>query len=142
MNTSLTGDLPASHQMPENKDDIDLEGWDLHLAAEGNRADIARALIARGDKVNAWGEWSGENPKDPLHHAAKANSLDVARLLIEHGAEVDARDKGGWTPLHVAVPSFDTDLGRLHQLVRLLIEHGANTDGIDLSWMDDQEDGS
>ena len=91
--------------MPENKDHIDLEGWDLH-------------------------------------HAAKANSLDVARLLIEHGAEVDARDKGGWTPLHVAVPSFDTDLGRLHQLVRLLIEHGANTDGIDLSWMDDQEDGS
>ncbi len=128
MNTSLTGDLPASHQMPENKDDIDLEGWDLHLAAEGNRADIARALIARGDKVNAWGEWSGENPKDPLHHAAKANSLDVARLLIEHGAEVDARDKGGWTPLHVAVPSFDTDLGRLHQLVRLLIEHGAEVD--------------
>ena len=23
---------------------------------------------------------------------------------------------------------------------RLLLDHGANTDGVDLSWMDDQED--
>ena len=35
--------------MPENKDHIDLEGWDLHRAAKENRVDIARALIARGD---------------------------------------------------------------------------------------------
>ena len=31
--------------MPENKDDIDLEGWDLLLAAKENRPDIARALM-------------------------------------------------------------------------------------------------
>ncbi len=38
--------------MPENKDKIDLDGWDLHRAARENRVDIARALIARGNDVN------------------------------------------------------------------------------------------
>ena len=35
---------------------IDLEGWDLHAAAIENRVDIARALIARGDDVDARAE--------------------------------------------------------------------------------------
>ena len=34
--------------MPENKDDIDLEEWDLHRATKENRIDVARALIDRG----------------------------------------------------------------------------------------------
>ena len=83
--------------MPENRDDINLDDWDLHRAAEENRIDIARAMLDRGAEVDARTE-SGETP---LHWAAEMNSLDVARLLIEHGV---------------------------------------NTDGIDLSWMDDQED--
>jgi ankyrin repeat protein len=39
--------------MSENKDDIDLEGWNLHRAAAANRTDIARSLIARGDNIEA-----------------------------------------------------------------------------------------
>jgi len=39
--------------MPENKDDIDLDGWDLHRAANEDRADITRALITRRDDVDA-----------------------------------------------------------------------------------------
>ena len=39
--------------MPENKDDIDLKGWDLHRAAEENSMVTTFALIARGDDVNA-----------------------------------------------------------------------------------------
>jgi hypothetical protein len=31
---------------------IDLEGWDLHRAAEENRVEITRALITRGDYVD------------------------------------------------------------------------------------------
>ena len=58
--------------MPKNKNDIDLDGWDLHRAAEENMFDIACALIARGDGVNATDEdgWS------PLQIAAQENSLD------------------------------------------------------------------
>ena len=74
--------------MPENKDDIDLEGWDLHRAAEENREYIARALIARGDDVNARDEDGGT----PLHVAAGTNSLDVARLLIDRGANTEGID--------------------------------------------------
>ena len=36
-----------------NVEEPDLEGWDLHRAAKENRVDIARALIARGDEVDA-----------------------------------------------------------------------------------------
>tara|TARA_B100000809_G_C14908070_1_gene448784 strand:- start:435 stop:623 length:189 start_codon:yes stop_codon:yes gene_type:complete len=41
--------------MPENKDDIDLDGWELTSAAILNRVDIASALITRGDDVNTSG---------------------------------------------------------------------------------------
>ena len=54
----------------------DLDGWDLPRAAREDRVDIARALISRGDDVNAWSEHS----RTPLHWAAIHNSLDVARL--------------------------------------------------------------
>ena len=36
-----------------NVDEPDLEGWDLHRTARENRSDIARALIARGDDIEA-----------------------------------------------------------------------------------------
>ena len=39
--------------MPENKDDIDLDGWNLHRAAEENRPDIAGALIAQGSDIES-----------------------------------------------------------------------------------------
>ena len=46
------------------------------------------------------------------------------------------KDKDGWTPLDGAAWNKCSDVARV------LIQHGANTEGIDLSWMDDQEDGS
>ena len=39
--------------MAENKDDIDLDGWDLHRAAKENRSDIAGALLDRGADIEA-----------------------------------------------------------------------------------------
>ena len=88
--------------MPENNDDIDLDGWDLHRAAEENRVDITRELIARGYDVNARegkeADPHGTHGWTPLHMAARENSLEVARLLIKLGAEVDAQDIFGHTP--------------------------------------------
>ena len=75
-------------QAIDNKDEIDLDGWNLHRAAKENRVDIVRALIARGDDVDA----KNDNGETPLHWAAWGNSLDVARLLIEHGANTDGID--------------------------------------------------
>ena len=151
--------------MPENKDDIDLEGWDLDGAARENRVDVARALIARGDDVDA----RDEDGWTPLHWAAEGDSLDVARLLIVRGAEVDARDKYGDTPLHRVVQKDSLSVGKLlitngadidamnryghtprHWVLGsseelsvdspLTDSHSANTDGLVLSRIDDQED--
>jgi ankyrin repeat protein len=112
--------------MSKNKDHIDLDGWDLHRAVRENKVDIARALIERGDDVNAM----NENGETPLHiipliipSAAQiassawdwtfdqANtrlqdlyetSLAIVRLLINNCADVNASTKDGKTPLHVA----------------------------------------
>ena len=64
--------------MPENKDDIDLEGWDLFRAARENRFDIACALLARRDDVNA----KNEDGRTPEELALREHSLDVVKLLI------------------------------------------------------------
>ena len=65
--------------------------------------------------------------------AALSNSLEVARLLINSGADIEPTGEIG-KPLNYAASK--NSLG----VARLLIEKGASTDGIDLSWMDDQED--
>jgi ankyrin repeat protein len=95
-----------------NVEEPDMDGWDLHHVARENRVDIALALIARGDDVEA----KDNVGYTPLHYAIAENSRDVARLLIDRGADIEA-------------------LG----VARLLIEQLGNTDGIDLSWMDDQK---
>ena len=64
--------------MPENKDDIDLDGWDLFRAAEENRVDITYALLARGYDANV----KNEDGRTPEELALREHSLDVAKLLI------------------------------------------------------------
>jgi ankyrin repeat protein len=73
----------VGNQMPENKDHIDLDGWDLRRAAKENRTDIARVLIERGDDIEA----KDHHGRTPLYLAAECVSFDVARLLIERGAD-------------------------------------------------------
>ena len=54
--------------------------------------------------------------------AAAANgSVEVCNLLIESGADVNARQQGGWTPLHAAVAAGNKELEAL------LLEHDADT---------------
>jgi len=121
-----------------NVEEPDLAGWDLYGAAKEDRADIARALIARGDNVNArekriipgWHSMLFEegytNPRDdwtPIHEASYWNSLEVARLLIENGAEVNTRGHF-YAPLHVA--AFNNS----HETAQLLIKNGAVVDAL------------
>ena len=116
--------------MPENKNDIDLGTWTLHRTASENRPDIARALIEHGAEVSEM----DPNSWTPLQWAAWSNSPDVVRILIDNSADVNVKGKNSWTPLHYAAQENSPDVA--HQL----IEKGANTHGIDLSWMEDDED--
>ncbi|MGV8120346.1 MAG: ankyrin repeat domain-containing protein [Candidatus Xenobiia bacterium LiM19] len=52
-------------------------------------------------------------------------SLTMVTLLLSHGAEVDAADNYGLTPLHNAVIEGCTEI------VEVLIEHGANVNSVE-----------
>jgi ankyrin repeat protein len=60
----------------------------------------------------------------PLHSAAAHSdpscAVETTRILLEAGADPNARQQNGYTPLHEAVLTGNTELARL------LLAHGAN----------------
>jgi ankyrin repeat protein len=84
---------------------------------------LLRELIRRGGEVNA----ASRNAMRvcPLHSAAahsdQTKAVDLARAVLEAGAEPNARQQGGFTPLHAAV------LNQNRELVQLLLRHGADS---------------
>lgn len=92
----------------------------LGLAAFFGQPEAVRVLLERGADVHATAR--NAMKVTAMHAAAAAGThrAEVARLLLEHGAAVDARQEGGWTPLHAAAQSGDVEL------VTLLLDHGAD----------------
>jgi len=103
--------------MAENKDGIDLEGWDLHRAAEENRADIARLLISDGADIEAA---RIQERRAPIHNAAQGDEVDKLRRLLDQGVYPDVRDEVGNTPLIYAATGGSTNTAKL------LLRKGAN----------------
>lgn len=108
---------------PASANRISPDGFSpLHLAAFFGHPEVVSCLIDHGAEVNAL----SANPMQlrPLHsalaHRETAAVLKMARILLSAGAEVNARQAGGWTPLHQAATH------RLADLVRLLLAHGAD----------------
>jgi uncharacterized protein len=90
----------------------------LHFACFFGQPAAARVLIESGAAVDA----VAANPMKvmPLHSAASARNLEAARSLVEHGAPVNARQHGGWTPIHAAAQNGD------RAMVELLLRHGGD----------------
>jgi len=90
----------------------------LHFACFFGQPEAARLLIESGAAVDA----VAANPTKvmPLHSAASARNLEAARLLLEHGAPVNARQQGGWVPIHAAAQNGD------RPMVELLLKHRAD----------------
>lgn len=107
-------------QHPSTMDNFSPDGWSpLHLAVAFGGPKASCILLARGARLDR----ISRNPqrRQPLHSAvALGRSLITARCLLEAGADVNARQAGGYTPLHHA-----SALGQL-EMVSLLLESGAN----------------
>lgn len=90
----------------------------LHFACFFGQGEAARVLILAGAAVDA----VAANPMKvmPLHSAASARNIEAARHLLEHGAPVNARQLGGWVPLHAAAQNGD------RAMVELLLRQGAD----------------
>jgi len=54
-------------------------------------------LLAKGAETDVW----DNRHRSPLHYAAEREGSCI-RLAIERGCQVEAKDRHGYTPLHVA----------------------------------------
>ena len=90
----------------------------LHIATRAGRADMCKAVIASGSKVNAFRSdgWA------PIHLAW---NLQVLQVLIDQGCDVELRSRRGSTALHIAVENH------YYEGARKLLAAGANVDAFD-----------
>jgi uncharacterized protein len=90
----------------------------LHFAGFFGQGEAAHVLIEAGAAVDA----VASNPTKvmPLHSAASARNVEAARHLLEHGAPPNARQQGGWVPIHAAAQNGD------RAIVELLLRYGAD----------------
>jgi ankyrin repeat protein len=108
---------------PERVNAVSPDGFSpVGYSAFFGHLELLRELVARGGDVNA----ASRNAMRvcPLHSAAahsdQAKAVELARTVLEAGANPNARQQGGFTPLHEAV------LNRNRELVQLLLRHAAD----------------
>jgi ankyrin repeat protein len=98
------------------------DGWTLlHLAGFFGSVPAVRLLLERGAGVGVFSVNAMRNT--PLH-AGLSGPLPTegARLLVEAGADVNARQHGGYVPLHSAANRGDVEI------IDLLLDRGADPD--------------
>ena len=79
--------------------------------------DMLKLLVEAGANVNAKNNFNhlmGRGGDTPLHWASQYGTLNEIHYLLEQGAEMNAVDDCGWTPLHCAIFSGNTDLVKFY----------------------------
>ena len=119
---NLLHDLGMDLQAEElEKDDalLELTGVesDLGLRSKSNISFTVRYLLDQGANANAT---DSDEEDTALMKASFKGHRDIVQLLCERGADVNAKDKDGYTALHLAVQSGNI------ALVELLLKQGAN----------------
>jgi uncharacterized protein len=113
---ALFGDVPEIEKLLAGNRSlvtaVSPDGWfPLHLAAHFGHAEAARVLLNKGAQVNACSTNASRNMA--LHAAAAGRSRAVAQLLLDAGADVNARQRGGFAPLHSVAQSGDVEFARM-----------------------------
>ncbi len=98
------------------------DGWTLlHLAGFFGHRDAVRLLLERGADASVFSINTMRNT--PLHAALSGPlAAEGIRLLVQAGADVNARQHGGYTPMHSAANRGDLEI------LDLLLERGADPD--------------
>jgi ankyrin repeat protein len=102
--------------------------WDPQKQAE-----LIGLLIQHGAKL----QQVDRGGASALHRAVRARSPAAVRALLKAGARVDARlNKGGSTPLHLAVQSTGAGgtagaLSEQLEIIEMLLQHGAGPEARD-----------
>lgn len=109
-------------------------GTPLYIACGSYHADprIVAVLIAAGANVHAQysgpgAARSGQMPaggNQPIHHACIEGCPEIVQMLLDAGADIEAKTRGGYKPLDMAIIGFRIDV------FKVLIAAGAdqNTD--------------
>ena len=90
----------------------------LHFAAFFAKREAARMLLDLGAPVDAAA--SNASRVQPLHSAAAGRAVEICRMLLAAGADVNARQAGGFVPLHAAAQNGDP------VMVELFLSAGAD----------------
>ncbi|MEZ0223507.1 MAG: ankyrin repeat domain-containing protein [Alphaproteobacteria bacterium] len=106
----------------------------LHTACNACQQNSAQLLV---EKYHADVNVVSSDGLNALHEAMNSHDIVTAKMLIRNGADVNIPTQttdgfvDGWTPLHFAVSSGDTEM------MLFLLKHGANPqlkdkDGLDV----------
>ncbi|KAI9183492.1 hypothetical protein H9P43_004410 [Blastocladiella emersonii ATCC 22665] len=87
----------------------------LHLAATRGYDAVVHVLLENGAIVDL----ADPDLETALHKAAFNGNVFVVEKLLHARANLNAKDRGGWTPLHVAVARNH------HEIAHLLLNHPA-----------------
>ncbi|CAB0043469.1 unnamed protein product [Trichogramma brassicae] len=108
----------------------DKVGWTpLYVAMKNRCIDLMEWLLTKGADPNA----VNDNGETPLHIISRyAKTDDLARMFFwscdekKKTLQLDAKDKRGWTPLHLAMRSGYLDL------IELLLTKGADPNAVNV----------
>jgi ankyrin repeat protein len=124
------GSLEAVHMLVKRKgialDQLDASGQNaLHLAADSNKPDMAKCLLAAGAQVNV--QTTGQRLTALMHAAHRGHVEVMNALLARRNIAIDATDAAGLTALHWAANSNKPDA------MACLLKAGASKTLVDAS---------
>ena len=89
-----------------NSVDVDRRATALHLACAAGAKNVIELLVLRGADLNA----QDGNERTPLHNLVMNKFDSIAMYLVSKGANMHIKDRRGFSPYDIALPSIQIEL--------------------------------